>query len=632
MNQMKTKNIQIFLFSSLGIAGVAVILVALNIIASYFHVRADLTEDKIYTLSDGSKHILDKLKSPVYLRFYYSKSNSAMPMNFKTYAQRVEDLLKEYHITSPGNIRIEKFDPQPDSDAEDAAALDGIEGQQLQNGEKMYLGIAVSQLDQSVAIPFLNPQNESNLEYDISRLIYRVANPQELTIGIMSSMPVMGSAQMGMRMPPSQMQPAWVFVSELKKNHAVEEVAMTAEEIPESIDVLILIHPRDLAPRALYAIDQFILSGKKVIAFVDPACIMQSQSSPDMMRQSSPSSTLTKLFDKWGVEFDTGKVIADMSYTTQLGGQGGVAQTSASVLSLDKQAMNATDIVATSLDRVIMAYAGVFQGEPAEGLKKTVIMKSSKQAQLIDTFKAQMPVESLHKDFKAEDKEFALAIRLVGKFHTAFPDGQPAAPKKDAADEANESDLKRESLSESAQDTAVILIGDVDMIADQFWVQKVPFFGQNLYQVFSDNNNLLQNAVEQLSGDSSLISIRSRGIINRPFLIVRDMQMEAEKKYKQEIGTLEEELAEAQRKISELQNTKKDQSQQYILSPEQARELEKFKEKQAETRIKLKDLRKQLRRDIDALEMRLKFYNIALMPLLVIISGIVVGIRRKKKH
>ena len=632
--------LQSYLYSSIGIVFMAALMIAINIIARELHFRTDLTEDQLYTLSDGTKKILSAIKSPVALRFYCTRSQNEMPVYLKGFAKRVEDLLEEYRIFGNGKIRIEKYDPLPDSDAEDAASLDGIDGQLLASGEKIFLGLAVNCIDTTLSIPFLSPNNENTLEYDISRLIYRVANPDPLTIGIMSALPVMGSAAGGGGMPP-QMQaqePPWVFVSELKKDYEVRELEMTVDSIPEDISILIAHHPKDLSETTQFAIDQFVLRGGKLIAFVDPVSVIESQQSPqDMMRfRQSNSSTLDKLFSAWGIGFDTNKVVADMTYPTRTGGRSGQAQSSPTVLSLDSRAVNDKDIVSSSLENIILAHCGAFTGEPVEGLTKTVLLKSSLQSQLVDSFKANLPAESIVKDFQAEGKEFEIAIRLVGKFKTAFPDGAP--PKvEDSSSDTNGDELNSDKetatdfLTESSDASAVILIGDVDLLYDDLWVQKTSFFGQTIHQVFSENNSLLQNAIEQLSGDNSLISIRSRGITNRPFLVVKEKQLEAEEKYKEEIRRLEEELAEAQKKINDLQRTKKDQSQRFILSPEQTKELEKFREKRVEVNKKLKDLRKQLRRDIDRLETKLKLYNIGLMPVLVSISGITFGLIRRKK-
>ncbi len=627
------KKIQTFLYSTAGLVAMAVSLIAINVIVRQFLVRVDLTEDRLYTISDGSKKIISELKSPVTLRYYCTRGQNEMPIYLKAHATRIEDLLKEYKLASNGKIKLEKYDPQPDSDAEDAAALDGIDGQRLQSGEKVYLGLAVTSVDQTMSIPFLSPNNERTLEYDITRMIYRVANPAELTIGVMSALPVAG-APAPSRMARQPGQNAWVFVSELRKDHKVREINMDETAIPEDVAILVVVHPKDITDKTLYAIDQFILRGGKLIAFVDPACVVEAQFiQPNMSRPSTPSSTLGKLFDAWGVEFDTTKVLIDMNYPTRIGGQGSTGQLSYAVLTLDNRAMNTDDIISSSLDNIIMAYPGVFSGDAADGLTKTVLIKSSADSQLVDSMKAQLPADKLTREFESDDEEQALAIRLVGKFKTAFPDGAPgdADDTDSSGDQSSTDNAKLNHLTASTNESAVVLIADADLIFDQFWVQKGNFFGQTFLQVFSDNNNFFQNAVEQVSGDSSLISIRSRGVTNRPFLVVKEMQLEAEKKYKQEIGRLEDELSEAQRKVNELQRTKKDQDQQFILSSAQAKELAKFREKQVEVRKKLKELRKQLRRDIDKLENNLKWYNIALMPLVVSIFGIVFAAARKRR-
>ncbi len=622
------KNIQTLLFSATGIVVMAVLMVAINVITNHLHLRKDLTEDKLYTLSDGSKQIIKKLKSPVTLRFYCTRSQTEMPIYLKSYAKRIEDLLKEYQIAGGGKLKIEKYDPSPDSDAEDAASLDGIDGQTLQTGEKIYLGLAVNSIDETLSIPFLSPNNESTLEYDITRLILRVANPSQIVVGIMSTLPVMGDAPPpNVGYPQRQAPTPWVFVSELKKDFDVREIEIDAANIPEDISVLVVVHPKEVSDQTQFAIDQYVLGGGKLIAFVDPMSAIESQfAKSDSGRPSPPgSSTLKFLFDAWGVEFDTQKIIIDMKNATEVGGQGGQRQTSPSVLSLDSRSLNVGDIIASSLDKVIFAYSGAFTGEVEDGLTKTVLVHTSKQSQLVESYKAQLPEKAIAKDFRPDDKEYALAIRLVGNFKTAFENGAPAGEGDDSASQESE------YLKESAESGAVILVADADMIYDDFWVRKTSFFGQTIHQVFSDNNNLLQNSAEQLSGDSSLISIRSRGVTNRPFLIVKGMQLEAEKKYKKEISDLEEELSEAQQKIGELNRTKKDQSQRFIMSKEQARELEKFQEKKVEVNQRLKELRKQLRKDVDSLEIQLKLINIASVPAGVCVFGLMFAFIRKRR-
>jgi len=631
---MKTGKAGIFFSSTAGIIAMAVILIVINFLVGQSHIRVDLTEDKLYTLSEGSRQIVSRLNTPVTIRFYSTRQSNEMPIMLKSYAKRVEDLLMEYKLVSNGKIHIQKFDPEPDSDAEDAASLDGIEGQLFPSGDKIYLGIAVNCLDKTESLPFLSPDTESTLEYDVTQLIYRVSNAKDDVIGIMSTLSVMGITPpppLRPGIPPQvQAKPAWTFVSELKKDYDVRQVAMTVETIPEDISTLIVVHPKDISDKAQYAIDQFVVGGGHLIAFVDPLSAIDQQKTPENpLSLDVSASSLDKLFNAWGIEFDKSKVVMDMRYATELGRGQSDRQRNPVVLTLDNNTMNSKEIVTNALDRIIFAYSGVFKGEPVEGLSATTLITTSKQSQLVASFRTSLSPDSLAKDFVADDIEYALAIRLTGTFKTAFPDGPPGGST--AAESADDGNETQDEESTSSPEGAVIIISDSDMLYDDFWVQKVNFFGRTMLQVFGDNNNFLQNCVEQLSGDNSLISIRSRGVTNRPFLVVRDLQLEAEKRYKSAISSLEEKLQEAQRKVSELARTKKDQKQRYVLSAEQKRELEKFRQTQVEVRKELKETRKDLRRDIDQLETQLKWINIALMPFLVSCSGLTLAMIRRRK-
>jgi len=255
---MRKKTLETILFSAVGVIAMLLILVAINFIAGYFKQRVDLTAEKAYTLSKGTKAILAKLDTPVQVRFYVSQRSSAMPVNFKTYAQRIDDLLNEYRQATKGLIEIQKLDPEPDSDAEDSARLDGVTGQPLSNGERIYLGLSITQLDQKQALPFLAPERERLLEYDISRAIARVSKSNKPTIGVMSSLPVMGMPMMPMQEGGAE---PWAIISELQRDFNVKEVEITADKIPEDIQVLVVIHPKTISESTEFAIDQFVLRG-----------------------------------------------------------------------------------------------------------------------------------------------------------------------------------------------------------------------------------------------------------------------------------------------------------------------------------------------------------------------------------
>src|SRR5688572_19582274 len=266
------KRFETYLYSAIGVVVTVIIVIALNVIVRPVLVRMDMTADKAYTLSDGTKRVLSKLDTPVQIRFYFSQRDAATPMDLKTYAARVEDMLKEYSLLAKGNLEIKKLDPVPDTEAEDSANVDGIEGQMLQplGGDKIYFGLAVSCLDERATLPFLSPARERLLEYDLTRAIAQVAKPQKPIIGVMSGLPVFGGFNpMMMRMGGGGRTEPWAFISELRSDFDLKEVPLTADKIDDEIKVLLVIYPKAISEAAEYALDQFVLRGGKLIAFLD---------------------------------------------------------------------------------------------------------------------------------------------------------------------------------------------------------------------------------------------------------------------------------------------------------------------------------------------------------------------------
>jgi ABC-type uncharacterized transport system involved in gliding motility auxiliary subunit len=608
------------------------IIVIVNALASTLRTRVDLTAEHAYTLSNGTRSILAKLDTPIQIRFYCTRGDNRMPVFLKTYAQRVEDLLGEYRQASKGQIEIQKLDPVPDSEAEDSAKLDGIEGQARMDGEPIYLGLSISMLDQKQALPFLAPDRERLLEYDISRAISRVISNERPVIGVMSSLPYGGtpSNPMMARMGQQGQQP-WAIISELKRDFTIKDVPVAAEEIPSDVKVLLLIHPKGISDAVQYGIDQFVLRGGKLIAFLDPQSVLDRSGAGNPMGMSMGSkSSIDKLMSTWGVSFDSTKVVADLDFVgrTREGRQ-------PAVLALNEKATNREDIVSSDANNLFLVFAGVFSGTPAEGLKQTVLLHSSKNSQLVDPMSAQFGGEKIIKDFTSSNTEHPLAIRLTGKFKTAFPNGKPAGTP--ATDNKDGKDAKPAAagLQESSQDGAVLLIGDVDFIQDQIAVQEVmnPFGGQRMVMPANANLAFAQGAIEQMAGDSALVSVRSRASRERQFTVVKEMQAKAESAFQTKIKSLETSLAEAQQKLNELQRNKADKGgQRFILSPEQQREITNFRNKEREVKLQLKEERKKLRVGIDSLENSIKWINIALMPALVAAAGVGLAILRHKRR
>src|SRR5580658_485359 len=413
---MKQKNIETYIYSTVGVAIMFAVLLAFYVVTSAAKDRVDLTDEKAFTLSPGTKKILGKLDSRVTIRFYCTQAGNAMPPSLRTYAQHIEDLLAEYQQAGKGRIVVQKFDPQPDSDAEDSARLDGVDGQPTApfGGDKVYLGLVVSMLDEKVAIPWLPPEQERLLEYDISRAIARVINPTPPLIGLMSALPVFGSDPNPMMQRMGQTaSETWTFVSELKKSFTVREVPMTSTKIDDDIGVLVLVHPRDITEATQYAIDQFVLRGGKLLAFLDPHAYFDQKHDQmaQVLGESSGQSSLPLLLKAWGLDMDVNKVVADMTFAGHNPQNGSVMPT---VLLVNKDGVNGDDVVTSQIDNLVLPFAGALTGKPADGLKETVLIHSSPESELVEGVTASIGSEQIAKDFKAANVNYVMAARLTG--------------------------------------------------------------------------------------------------------------------------------------------------------------------------------------------------------------------------
>ena len=620
------KKTESLLYSAGGLVAALIILVLLNLVLGAARGRIDLTQGKLYTLSEGTRAVLGKLESPVKIRLYFSQSDIPLPV--KAYGRRVEDLLAEFRQAGRGKVTVEKLDPQPDSDAEDSATLEGVEAQVTPSGDKFYLGASISYADQKLALPALAPDREPLLEYDQVRAIARAAATAKPVVGVMSALPVFG-------MPPSPMtggQPMepQVFIGELRRDYTVKRVGLDPEKIDDDIKVLLVIHPRGIGERAQYALDQFVLRGGKLIAFLDPSAYFDQLGQMGGMGGGGTPSSLDRLLKAWGLAFDSGKVVLDMRYLTGAG-----ARTLPTLLSLNDNAFDPHDIATARLGSLLMPFAGAFTGKPVEGLSETILMKSSAYSQLVDSFAATAQGEAAIRAFKPSGTEYPLAVRLTGKFKTAFPEGRPKTDdrgEKKAATGAKASDAKPEGtqLKESAGENAVVLVGDSDFINDGAAVQIQEIFGQRIVIPRNGNIAFAQALVDQFAGDPALIKLRGRASAARPFTVIRDMEAKAQQAYLGKIKELEDNLGQTQEKLNALQKGK-GQGAGAILSAEQQTELENFRRKAAETRLALKEVRRELRADSEALQFWTKVLNIALMPLVVAIAGIGLAILRRRR-
>ncbi len=607
MNQMKKMT---------GLAGVLLllgILIAFNAVLRPMRARVDVTEDKLYTLSDGTKQLLGELDRDVTLKFYFSKSNDRLPVPMKNFAARVRDLLKEYESRSGGYLVVEEFDPKPDSDEEEWAQRYGLQGQALDMfgaGGQLYFGIVAVSGNREAAIPVLAQSAEPRLEYLLTRMVSEVASEKQAKVGIMSALPVNGSGAANPYMMQQGGSAKWALISEIERQNDVEPIDMTATNIAEDIDTLVVIHPAEISDDTLYALDQFVLRGGHLLAFTDPMCITAMDgANPQMMQMGQMPQTesdLNRLTSAWGIEMITGQLAADEAAASLLNAGNGQAQRNAAWLSLRAPHINHDDVATGSLNEMMLPFAGAFEGSVSNGLAKTELLFTEDDGFTVSAAAAR----SGNLGRALTRKRLPIAVRLTGTFQTAFPD-------------------KHDGLKESAAPGAVILVADTDLLADRFATQTMNLFGQSIVQPRNDNFSFAVNMVEQLCGSEALIGLRSRNSFDRPFDRVIDLEKQAAFKWQSEEERLNQKLQSTQQRLASLQWTQED-GQQTFLNPEQQTEVKKFREEVFQTQQSLKEVRKNLRSDIEQLGVRLKVLNIAGIPLLVALFGIGRGLWMKK--
>ena len=613
-----------------GVAGALVllgILIAVNLLFAGVRLRTDLTAERLYTLAPGTVNMLQGLEQPVTLKFYYTKNNADIPAPLKNYVQRTLDFLRELASRSGGKVVLETWDPQPDSDAEEWAQRYGLTPQAtggLGMQPDFYLGLVAVSGTREAAIPVLDPNAEPQMEYLVARLVQEVTQSRRPRIGIMSSLPVLAEESSPFA-PAARGSQDWLFVSELKKQYDVVPVSMEAEEIPAGIDTLLLVHPKNLGARSLFAVDQFVLKGGHLVAYVDPLCIGDNQSD-EMNGMPKPSSDINRLSQAWGVTVDVTRVVADLAAATPINiGEGRAERLPAWLTLRGKDNLNADEIATGSLESMMLPFAGTITGTPADGLTMKTLVSASSNAVTLNLYQARNPMEPGTRA-GTPAPHAALAVRLTGHFVTAFPDGQPAPEGVTNAVPPSTNNW----LKASTTDGAVVLVADADVLANDYMARGMNFFGRTLYQPFNDNLNFTLNVTEQMSGNPALIGLRGRGKFDHPFDRVLALEQVAQEQWQVQEEDLQKKLIEAQQRLSELQSAKS-QDQQLVLSAAQKAELEKFRQQRFETQRQLKDVRKNLRHSIESLGLKLKVLNMAAVPLLVAVFGIAFGWYRRKR-
>jgi ABC-type uncharacterized transport system involved in gliding motility auxiliary subunit len=583
--------------------------------------RIDVTENKLFTLSQGTRNILDSLQEPINLRFYFSNKLLAGYPELQTYGVRVRDLLEEYQGRSNGQIRLTVIDPEPFSEAEDQAVAFGIRQLPLsETGDMAYFGlVGTNSVDQELAIPFFQPNREQSLEYELTKLIYNLAHPKKRVVGVISGLPVFG-------VPDPYGRPAtpWTFITVLRDAFDVRELRSDIVSVDKEIDTVLVIHPENLSDATQYAIDQFVLKGGKAMVFVDPSAEADS-TAPDPDNPTvlpEHKSDLPKLLNAWGLKLVEGKVAADSDAAIRVsyaGNRGPQEIEYLPWLHLEEQHLNRDDFVTNQLKLINVGSSGVLQRVEGASTTVTPLIHTGPNSDTLDA-EAVMIVRDprgLLESFKPGGRELMLAARVTGKVKSAFPDGPP---KESTTDKANH-------VVESAQPVNVVVVADTDILADSFWLRMQDYLGMRVPSPFADNANFVVNALDNLGGNSDLISLRSRSGSSRPFTVVEQIQREAEAQFRDKERALREKLTATERKIAELQQ-QKGESTGTLMSPEQKQAIDKFKEEMILTRRELRNVQHDLRKNIEGLGTQLRLINIGLVPALLGIVALLFALLR----
>lgn len=634
--------------SSAGAIVLAVVLFfAVNILSNLTlgSARIDLTADRLFTLSSGTRTLLSRIDEPVTLRFYYSERLGREIPTYGVYAQRVREMLQEYESAAGGKLQLQVIDPQPFSDEEDRAVAFGLQGVPLnQQGELVYFGLAgVNTADKEEIIPFFQPERERFLEYDLTRLIFNLSTTKKKIVGLISTLPLMGEFR-GPGRPPEP----WAVYTQLAQFFEIRSLERDIGEVPAEIGVLMIVHPRDLSERMQYAIDQFVLRGGHAIVFVDPHAESELGRPGAQARLAQTGSNLKRLFEAWGLEMIDGKFAGDrlLARRVNAGTETRVrAVDYVAWLTLRQDNFAGDDILTSDLGTLNLASAGILRVKEGATTTFTPLVQTTEQSMEIDVGKVRLAPDpvALLAEFKPTGERLTVMARVRGPAKTAFPDGPPPEKKDEEAEKKEQAATnppeKKEAtenpapqLKESTRPINVIVVADTDLLEDRFWVQVADFFGQRLATPIAANGNLVVNAVDNLAGSDELIGLRSRGQVSRPFLRIQEIQRDAELRFRAKERELTEKLRDTERQLNELQTKSQPQEAagRVILSKEQQEAIEKFRSEMLTIRKDLRDVQLALRQDIEGLERWLKFINIGLIPVLIALAAIALGVFRAR--
>ena len=649
-----------FLISRIGLMVIAAaLLLCVGLISFLPSFRIDLTEDKLYSLSDGTKAIVSSLPEPLELLFFYSESATKDNPPIRSYGFRVQELLREIVIESDGQLTFKLIDPEPFSEEEDLAKQFGIQPVPLsQGGEGIYFGLVAVQaqsdlelnLRQSETLPLIRPDQEEFLEYETMKLVSRVSRPELPTIGILTELTIDGGFD------PVSGRPSepWMIMDIIRQLYSVRRLDIAASVIEEDIDILMIIHPEDLSEQTLYAIDQFVLTGGKSMIFLDPnADSMVARSAQGIMVPAGLSSSLPGLLESWGVQFDSQKVLADSDLALRVMlGQGSRPVAHLGMLGAKRSALSQDDIITSDLETLNLSSAGVISAIEGSPTKFQPLVQSSAQAMLMDVsyFSEVSDPSTLFDQFEPTGEVYTIAARVSGPLKTSFENGRPpqlasedsnieteeqdslALASINPADPEEETANGETHLESSKIEANLLIVADSDFLSDRLWVQISQFLGQRIPQPFANNADFVINALDNLAGDSNLVSIRSRGRYSRPFDRVLKMQRDADDRLRAQESELLEGLAETEEQIAQL-SVSPNGEPLGVITPEIQAEVDRFNDEMLETRRNLRSVQFKLTEEIDKLGNNLKWANAFGIPFILsvgIFSFVTLRNRRRR--
>lgn len=590
----------------------AAVLIVLNFlllhyVVSSLPIRFDFTEEGIYTLSDSTKNMLEKLEEPVSIDFYSSKSIADLPAWFKNFSDRVEQMLEQYEKASGGLIKLKVIDPKPDSPEEERAIAAGLNGTEIPNGDRVFLGMVVAQGETETIQPFFNWNRETFLEYDISKTIYETQLITKPRLGLITSLPL--KAPPAMPMPGQQPQSDQIILTQLETQFEIVEIDASESELPTDLDLLALIHPKNLGEDLQYSIDQYALSGKPVFLALDPSSVTEREQGRQQMmmgQMSQPTpSDLPELLAVWGIEYDPSQVLTDQSNSLSQG-----RYTQPAWLIFRNEFVNRDLLPSSELEGVLLLEAGQLKRSADATTSWEPILTTSSDAGQVQSMMLQFSDPSqIGRQAEPLSETATVAGLLTGEAKTAFPD--------------------REGENHNATgDITVFIISDSDFLLDQFSVQRVNFLGMQQVQKINDNQDLANNFIEYLGGSRDLIGIRGKAGATRPFDVVQRMEAEAQKLYQAKLEAVEAELQETNQKLSQILSEQAGSGIIYA-TPEMEELIAENQKKQAELKSQIREIRSGLRQGIDTLGNTIGAINLLWAPIGLLAFALIFNRMRK---